>query len=245
MSAKGRRRGEAIPLDYFPTPAWSVHRLLDDCAEDLGVFDGDDVQLLEPTVGDGAIVRALDSWPGLRSADALPSCTGVELRRDALDPRTRLAHHFEGVDFRSWDPRTVDPVAAALLEEALHPTGEFDIALGNPPFSVAESIIRRAMELARVVVMLLRISFLSSAERVPFWRGLGADVAVRVLPDRPSFDGEGQDSAAYAWFIWGSELSGVDVLEPTPEGVRAAQKEEARSARIAVPQQSLFGGFER
>jgi len=72
-----------------------------------------------------------------------------------------------------------------------------------------------------------RVGFLSSADRVPFWRGPGSDPWIRVLPDRPSFDGLGTDSATYAWFLWGDvDLAGprVDVLDPTPAEVRAAQK---------------------
>lgn len=232
MSAKGRRKTGAVPFDYFPTPPWCVHRLLDAHAEDLGIFAGHDVQVLEPTVGDGAIVRAAESWGGLRSADALPAWTGVELRRGALLPGTRLARHVEGVDFRRWSP------GGELLEE-LYPTGTFDLSLGNPPFSLAEGIIRHAMELSHGVVMLLRVGFLGASERVEFWRAVGADPFVRVLPDRPSFDGEGTDSATYAWFVWNVELTGprVDVLDTTPASVRAAQ---VPSAPRGLPQIGLF-----
>ncbi len=69
-------------------------------------------------------------------------------------------------------------------------------------------------------------TFLGSAERVPFWSGPGGNPTLRILPDRPSLDGDGADSSTYAWFIWGAELSGprVDVLDPTPATVRAAQE---------------------
>lgn len=237
MSATGRSpRGGVVDgatADYFPTPAWCVHRLLDDCADDLGLVDGADVTALEPTVGDGAIVRAVASWPLLRPSHALPRWTGVELRRGALDPATRLDRHVEGVDFRSWHP---DP-------DGIENVPLFDVTIGNPPFNLAESIVRHAMDISVVVVMLLRVSFLESDERIPFWHGVGEDPALRILPNRPSFDGEGTDSTAYAWFIWGCPaITGVRVLASTPAGVRAAQ----RPGPIVIDpiQRSLFEAAE-
>lgn len=217
MSAKGRGRHEGGGEDYYPTPAWAVHRLLDDCGDFLLTRDG--APALEPTCGDGAIVRAVHSWPGHKVSIAW---TGVELRTGALAENTQLAHHIEGVDFMSWNPSTV-----------------FDLALGNPPFAIAEKIIRRALDHSHVVAMLLRVSFLGSDERVEFFRGVGADPALRVLPDRPSFDGIGTDASTYAWFVWGHpEIRGVRMLESTPVAERKAQtpqgiEQSLRQVRLA------------
>ena len=215
MSATGRG-AERAEYDYYPTPAWCVDRLLDDCGVSLL---GDSRTVLEPSVGDGAIVRA-----------TRVSClqwTGVELRRGALRPDTHLDVHVEGVDFRAW--------------EASH---RFDACIGNPPFGLAESIVRRCLGMADRVAMLLRVGFLGSAERYPFWQQFGDDCALRVLPDRPSFDGEGTDSATYGWFVWGCpEVRGVRVLAPTPASVRAAQAAEARALPSIDPRQlPMFGG---
>lgn len=207
MSSHTGRGKARVPFDFYPTPPWCVDRLLDRHGYELLWAD---MRALEPTVGDGAIVRAVDAWTAREGIVGRSEWTGVELRRGALLDGTELDCHIEGVDFRSW-----------------HPWDEpFDLSLGNPPFSIAESIIRHAMEFSRVVVMLLRVDFLGSADRVPFWAGPGADPCIRVLPDRPSFDGDGTDSSTYAWFVWGVELSGprVDVLDTTHRDVRAAQK---------------------
>lgn len=238
MSAKGRGAHRGGDVDFYPTPAWPVHRLLDAHADDLGLFDGHDVRALEPTCGDGAIVRACDSWPRLRSADARPHWTGVELRPHALDLMTRLDCHVEGVDFRAWDYRDVTP-----LERHAHRDLPFDVIIGNPPFNIAESIIRRCLDLSPIVVMLLRVGFLGSGERLPFWRGIGEGVALRVLPDRPSFDGEGTDSSAYAWFVWGCDaIRGVEVLDETPVEIRNAQKPGALF--VDPRQRDLFASLE-
>ena len=202
MSAKGRREGPPVPFDYFPTPAWCVDRLLDDCAADL--FEGA-ANILEPTVGDGAIVRAVEGWHRERGR-RVGTWTGIELRHVEHEPL--VTHHIGGVDFRAIR------------------CGYFDCAIGNPPYCDAESIIRHALQMSDRAAFLLRVGFLGSAERVPFWRKHGhLPFGLRVLPDRPSFDGEGTDSATYAWFVWGCPgVTGVKVLETTPIEVRSAQK---------------------
>lgn len=200
MSSTGRGR-ERVPNDYYPTPPWVVWRLLDAHESDLKLdnpraFPG----VLEPNVGDGAIIRALGQ------ATAPIHVTGVELRRDALYPDTQVDDHFEGVDFRTWIPQR-----------------RYDLAIGNPPFSLAEEILRRVFTMASITAMLLRLNFLGSEDRIPFWKSFPRP-AVRVIPERISFDGEGSDSDYCAWFIWGTELRDVDVLGATPLAIRNAHK---------------------
>ena len=217
MSAKGRGKA-SVPFDYYPTPAWCVDRLLDDCGGEL--FAGAS-EVLEPTVGDGAIVRACQAWHERNRWERRWGWTGVELRESAVDSRTGLARLVEGVDFRTWEPNCT-----------------FDLAVGNPPFALAESIVRHALKLSTRVAMLLRVGFLGSEERVAFWREHG-DVALRVLPNRPSFDGEGTDSSTYGWFVWNCPgVTGVRVLDETPVEVRNAQK--PGSLHVDPRQASLF-----
>lgn len=215
MSAKGRGRHEGGEHDYYPTPAWCVDRLLDDCGDLL--FSA---HALEPTCGDGAIIRAASAW--LERQGWHTHWTGVELRRGALHAGTPVDKLFEGEDFRTWQPPR-----------------RFDFAIGNPPYSLAEQIARKALACSDRVALLLRTGFLGSDERVDFWRGVGANPALRVLPDRPSFDGVGSDSATYAWFVWGSsEIQGVHMLDSTPLAVRNAQKPQ--SLEFEHIQGSLF-----
>lgn len=218
MSAKGRGRHDGGDVDFYPTPAWAVHRLLDDCGPSLLWVD----RAIEPSCGDGAIVRAVDSWSHANGVQ-LVDWTGVELRRDAVSPDTRLASLVEG-DLLRWD---------------WFGGQEYGLALGNPPFSLAEQFIARCLNHCGVVAMLLRVSFLGSDERVPFFRGIGANPALRVLPDRPSFDGIGQDSSTYAWFVWGSStVQGVKMLDSTPLAIRKAQTPQGLV--FEASQRSLF-----
>lgn len=157
-------------------------------------------------------------------------------RVGALDPGTILDQHAEGVDFRTWSPWN----AGVLRRGGVMDRELFDLALGNPPFSIAEAIIRRALQVARSVAMLLRMDYLGSAARVPFWQGPARDPWIRVIPEHISFDGDGTDSSTYAWFLWNVELSGprVDVLDSTPASVRAAQR-DATKIPTGLPQLGL------
>lgn len=50
---------------------------------------------------------------------------------------------------------------------------EFDIVITNPPFNIAQDIINRALEVCKewgYVIMLLRLNYFWSKERVPFWK---------------------------------------------------------------------------
>jgi hypothetical protein len=88
---------------------------------------------------------------------------------------------------------------------AAHSTGtlggqDFDVAIGNPPFSKAAEFVRACRIQARTTVMLLPLNFLATEERCEFNRTYAPDVY--VLPQRPSFTGRGTAATDYAWFVW-------------------------------------------
>ena len=87
--------------------------------------------------------------------------------------------------------------------------GEYDLIFTNPPFSLAQEFIEKALGMAPTVIMLLRINFLSSLKRQSFWLMNPPDGMI-VLSKRPSFTGKGTDSQEYALFIWSDieELQG-------------------------------------
>lgn len=221
MSAKGRGRHEGGDFDYYPTPAWCVDRLLDRIGPKLFSHT---TRALEPTAGDGAIVRAASAWCEKHDAPA-PIWCAVEMRHGAIAEGTAVAERYEGIDFRTFKPRA-----------------PFDVSLGNPPYNLAESIIRHALSMCGVTAMLLRTGFLGSDERVDFWRTVGMNPALYVIPDRPSFDGQGTDSATYAWFVWGGEFSGVHMLDSTPLAVRNAQKPQGLTFEARQPSLFASGG---
>lgn len=76
-----------------------------------------------------------------------------------------------------------------------------DLILTNPPFSLAQEFIEKALTEADTVIMLLRLNFLGSQRRYDFWID-NEPTAIHVLSRRPSFTGKGTDSTEYAWFVW-------------------------------------------
>ena len=195
MSATGRGavRRES---DYYPTPAWCVHRLL----EALDLPGG---RWLEPSAGDGAIIRAVNTKrEGVK-------WTAVEVRPECSAQLLDLADHA-----------IADFLGASLG------LGHFDVAILNPPFSDAMAFIDRCKPMATWVCALERLNFLEGDARNASLRSDAPDVF--VLPNRPSFTGEGTDSIAYAWFVWGPERnrreSRIVLLPLTPAAERKTPK---------------------
>lgn len=76
-----------------------------------------------------------------------------------------------------------------------------DIQITNPPFSMALDFLEKSLSEADTVVYLLRLNFLGSQKRKPFWQK-NPPSHVFVLSKRPSFTGKGTDATEYAWFVW-------------------------------------------
>ncbi len=145
------------------------------------------VSTLEPSVGGGAWVRAL------RRASASPGpIWGCDINHQAQG--LRLCDRGYVADFQS-----------------LRMEGVPEQVVGNPPYNQAIQHVEKAFKLSAFrVAFLLRITFLAGQDR---WDRLwnvppGGEMAWRlrkvvVLPERPSFTGNGAtDPVDYAFLIW-------------------------------------------
>jgi len=203
VSSKGRKKKDVADGDseYYPTPGWCVHRFIERATF---LPKG---KWLEPCAGNGDIIHAVNEkrqflyW---HANEIRPAC----------EPGLRkVANQVVISNFLGWDFKTA---------------GRFDVIVSNPPFSLAMPIIQKSLELADYVAMLLRLNYMGSAERTPFFKEMMPDLY--VIPERPSFDGEGTDSIEYAWFVWMEpELrkrsrGSIEVLDNTPIKVRKAFK---------------------
>ncbi len=139
--------------------------------------------VLEPSVGQGAWVRALRFHTTPLSGPHLP----LHIATCDVDPE---AKH-----------ESSDEIVHGPFEESISPGARFDLVIGNPPFSQAEEHVRLALRHGHTVAFLLRLAFLEGAKRRDFWRENPA-YSVHVLTSRPSFTGGGTDSAAYGFFLW-------------------------------------------
>ncbi len=195
MSATGRG-AERNADDFYETPAWCVHRLLEAVPLPGGNW-------LEPAAGHGAIIRAVNrsdvNW------------TAVDIRHEAGEHLLKYVRPIEvktGIDFLAggWTP-------------------DRRVVITNPPYSVALAFIRHALSLAPYVVMLLRLNFLGSAKRATVFAGDMPDVYVLPNRPSFSPDGK-TDSVEYAWFVWTPQRyrsrGMIQVLAQTPRAERKA-----------------------
>lgn len=119
----------------------------------------------------------------------------------------------------------------------LHPAA----CIMNPPFSKALQFAAKAHEECRTVFMLQRLNWLASGQRHQWLSAHTPDVY--VLPDRPSFTGDGKtDGQDYAWFVWRKRSSRsyarVEILDRTAQserGSRATHRRPDRQAKFAFP----------
>lgn len=193
------------PHDYYPTPAWCVRRLLE--ALRFPPWG----RWLEPSAGDGAIIRAVHEF-------GQPQWTAVELREECAPGLASLTPGGEAViaDFLRWSEGV---------------SQRWNVAILNPPFSAAEAFTRRCLDVANHVFVLERLNWIEGQERNGWLRDNPPDVY--VLPERPSFTGDGTDSCAYAWFVWGPHRhrphGRFHLLPMTP-------KHERRVPRLVMPE---------
>lgn len=192
MSATGRTAGVRDPADYYASPAWTVHRLLEAVELPGGLW-------LEPTAGEGAIISAVAD----KRSDVI--WHAVEAREECIPILDNLA---------------TCQVAVQGSFQAVPPDRRYAVCLGNPPYRSALPIIQHALKFAPIVVMLLRLNWLASDKRVAWIRA--HTPSVFVLPDRPSFVGEGGDATEYAWMAWGLGVPTVSILGSTPLSERRA-----------------------
>lgn len=183
MSAAGRG-AERREYDYHPTPAWCVRRIVEALNLPRGTW-------LEPSAGDGAIVREVRT-----RADRV---LAMEIRAECRSDLVR-----SGAD-------------EVILGDALaQPWPRTDVVIGNPPYTLAEDFARKAVVASAHVVFLLRLNWLAVRGRVAWLRDHTPDVW--VMPERPSFDGSGAtDATSYAWLHWHTDAAGrLRFLDTTP-----------------------------
>lgn len=210
------RGGARHERDFYRTPAWSVHRLLDALGDALGQVAHGPPIWFEPCVGDGAIVAAVDDWYAERYVD---DWTPTWLLND-IAPQLPADVPCLKLDY-----------AAAPLPESIRP--RITIGITNPPFSYAAEVLANMRIDCKVTIVLQRLGWLGSAARAAYWQR--EKPSVFVLPDRPSFTADGQtDSADYAWYVFDpTDLLGIGtgilrVLDPTPAEIR-------RSGKVLLP----------
>jgi len=209
MSATGRN-DDRDENDYYPTPEWCVHRFL----EKINLSS--DRLWLEPTAGDGSIIRAVKSFKATGNLYNCPSSWKAVELQSVFEPLLRKETKNVTIgDFLKFEPRMHG-----------YPKFKADVCIGNPPYNLALPIIKHSMSQTDTVCMLLRLNFLASGKRCDWMQKNTPDVY--VLPNRPSFRGKGTDATEYAWFVWSAESKGkLKILNLTSREVRSKDKKRA------------------
>ena len=199
-------------VEYYETPDWCVHRLLE-AIDDPAILPKEyrTMKWLDPCVGEGAIPLA--------AGGTLANWTTIDVRQS------------DAADF------TRDYLVRGL------PHGEcpsqFDGSMYNPPFSKALAFAQKTVMHCDISFMLQRLSWMQGPTvdltRTKWLRANPFDLY--VLPDRPSFTGDGKTAGAgYGWYSWPTKGKGVVILNNTPKWVRDRQAVQA----AATSQQELF-----
>ena len=186
MSATNRG-SKRIKNDNYPTPAYCIKRLLE-------AWQPKNSLLLEPCVGDGAIIKGFDNsdyrW------------LSYDIRPGTYTPDTN-SFHFEQ-DFL---------IVSELPIDLLSPKPKYlpiGTVITNPPFSLLNQFLYKSRELCpeAELVFLLRLNTLAGGDRSgrpKLYKKLGTP-DIYVVPNRPSFTQKGTDACEYAWFVFPSEI---------------------------------------
>jgi len=142
----------------------------------------------DPCAGNGALLAAVQSYHAHRC-----HITGVELDSDLAERAVEL-----GLPVRQGDGLARDWKGEHVLM--------------NPPFKTALTWVQKAVDEATSCAALVRLDFLVSMKRLPFWKK-HAPSAVLLLSRRPSFKSDGStDNSGYCWLYWGPYPSGMTAL---------------------------------
>jgi len=203
------RGSERLPDDFYITPYWCVHRLLENSL--AGLSELSKGVWLDPCAGDGAIQKAAIKFYDSKG----PNWYCVEKQAQLIND---LSLGFYNID--EWE--TDDFFSRAIREDIksyLKSVGRerFDVVLTNPPFAHAQAFIKSSLRISRKVAMLMRLNYLAPKKRSKWLRNNMPDIF--VLPNRPSFDGGGTDSIEYCWMVWDSDFpsktGSIEILELT------------------------------
>ena len=193
------------PLDFYATAPWQTRSLL---AWHKAL--GEATRILEPCVGDYAIVKVLKA--------KLPD---VEVVTNDVDTKRRADLHMDAAGPAFWDllNSRFDPAHDERIPPH-DPGGKIDWMVTNPPYNVAFDIIRwaRYKRPAMNIAVLMRRSWLEPTLERGHWLARNPPQRAIVLP-RYSYTSQreevddllgtkevvvpgGSDSMTSEWLIW-------------------------------------------
>ena len=178
MSSTNRGSTVRDPRDFYRTPAWAVEVLY----KTINLPD----PTYDPCAGNGGLLEAVK---GISPGTFGRRIYGTELHEELVQ-EARAAEHM------------------AVLGDGLARGWQGEHVLMNPPYETALAWVTKGSTEAITCAALVRLGFLASQKRAPFWKANPPSV-VGILPKRPSFRSDGKtDSADYCWVVWGQFRTG-------------------------------------
>lgn len=185
--------------DDYPTPQALANAIVRHHEDYLCGFS----HILEPSCGIGNWCEATFRV-GIH-----PSCVlGCDINPDHVHAAQRRIPDATFVHGNFLDKESNHPPPALDLSATFRRT----LVLGNPPYKYAQEFVEHGLKHGEAVGFLLRLSFLESKKRIPFWRDTPLK-HVTVISERPSFTGKGTDASAYGFFIWERGYEGMATLD--------------------------------
>lgn len=179
---------ERNKLDYYATPTAEVINIL----EELNI-DFKNNTILEPCVGGGHMANGILNY----LADDVENVRliGTDIHNRGYENDEWELYCGPEYDFFSDD----------------YPYNNVDWIIMNPPYSVIEPFVIRALEIAnKGIIMLARLQFLEGESRYDTILKDNPPTDVYIYVDRiqcwkDGIEPQGSSAQAYAWFIWDNE----------------------------------------
>ena len=175
---------ERDKLDYYATPTHEVFNILKKLNLDFS-----NQKILEPCIGGGHMAQGIEQYINDKHFKDI-KLVGTDIKdRGFNNSNWELTY---GLDFFDDD----------------YPIDSADWIVMNPPYSIIEPFVIRALEIAdKGIIMLARLQFLDGEKRYENILKENPPTDVYVYVDRIQCwkDGvkpEGSSAQAYAWFIW-------------------------------------------
>jgi hypothetical protein len=195
-----QRNRNSNSIDDYPTPAWVTKSFI----EAWQLFDQMGPEWLEPSVGDGHIIQAVNEfrsdirWLAIDIRDTRESLENLGLEEDDII----MNQDFFELKFYK----------------------HFDVAILNPPFSRGIEFVKKCRQISDYMIVYQTLNFLGSEKRNRWLREDCPDIY--VIPDRVSHVGHGKSDAIYsAWYVWTPERKHTGefmILETTSDKERKA-----------------------
>jgi hypothetical protein len=169
--------------DYYATPIEDIKLFL---KEFCRVYD----QIID-----------LDKFTFTKPLNILDPCAGNLAYSDAIK-------NYDFPDYKEINTIDIRDDSAALIQAnylTWVPDKKYDLIISNPPFYLALDFIKKALQDVQdggLVIMLLRLNFLGSQERLPFWKENMANAAFIHSKRMKFIKGKSGDSCEYAHFVW-------------------------------------------